>query len=205
MGRASLAVERRQQIVEACYRAILKYGIEGSSIVKIAAEAGFAPSLITHYFASKDEMAMEFTRFVLQMYENRYLSELEQISDPWERLDAALDIMFSEDFMDHDMLRVFHAIIYRSLRNPEVREALQKMYNGYCEVGKQMLLQAAKPGLLTEEAAGRLARMLIAFQDGIHSHWLMHPDKMEPSMPRELLRTELRRYLGYGESGEGEE
>lgn len=40
MGRASLAAERRQQIVEAYYRSILKHGIEGSSIVKIAGRLG---------------------------------------------------------------------------------------------------------------------------------------------------------------------
>ena len=201
MGRASLAKERRQQIVEAYYRSILKHGIEGSSIVKIAAEAGLAPSMITHYFRSKDEMAMEFTRHVLQKYENRYLAELEQIADPWERLETVIRIMFSDKFIDQEMLRVFHAIIYRSSRSPEVRETLKAMYEGYFADLKGILIQAAGPEYLSAEDGERLAVMLVAFQDGMHGHWLMNPAKADPSMPQELLLTILRRHLG-GKRGE---
>ncbi len=204
MGRASLATERRQQIVEAYYSAILKHGIEGSSIVKIAAEANLAPSMITHYFASKDEMAMEFTRHVLKLYENRYLAELEKVANPWQRLETAVTIMFSDEFIDHEMLRVFHAIIYRSTRSPEVAEALRNMYEGYFADLQRMLLQAAGPEILSPEQAERLAIMLVAFQDGMHSHWLLNPTKAEPAMPREMVMEMLRGYLGR-ESGASEE
>jgi len=201
IGRVSLARERRQQIVEAYYRSILKHGIEGSSIVEIAAEADLAPSMITHYFRSKDEMAMEFTRHVLQKYENRYLAEREQIADPWERLETVVRIMFSDQFIDQEMLRVFHAIIYRSSRSTEVRETLKAMYEGYFADLKGILIQAAGPEYLSAEEGERLAVMLVAFQDGMHGHWLMNPTKADPSMPQELLLTILRRYLG-GKRGE---
>ncbi len=203
MGRASLAPERRQQIVEAYYLSILKHGIEGSSIVKIAAEAGLAPSMITHYFKSKDEMAMEFTRHVLRMYESQYLAELETITDPWQRLEVAVKFMFSEDFIDHEMLRVFHAIIYRASRSNEVREALKAMYAGYCADLGQMIYEAAAPKTLSAREAEGLANILVAFQDGIHSHWLMNPEAMNPSMPCEMLLVMLRQRLGQADRKRG--
>src|SRR5215471_6974743 len=57
MGRPSLADTRRPQILRAFEDCVLKYGLEGSSLERIAQQAGVRRSLIRHYFGNKDELA----------------------------------------------------------------------------------------------------------------------------------------------------
>jgi TetR/AcrR family transcriptional repressor of bet genes len=56
MGRPSLREARRAEILTALTRVLAAHGVEGATIARVAAEAGFAPGLLHHHFRSKDEM-----------------------------------------------------------------------------------------------------------------------------------------------------
>lgn len=59
MGRPSLAVQRRQQILEAVDRCLLEHGLAGTTVARIAQAASVQPSLIAHYFGNKDGLLNE--------------------------------------------------------------------------------------------------------------------------------------------------
>ena len=54
--------EKQQRIKEATVRLILREGIEGASVAKIAKEADVSPATIYIYYANKDEMLSEVFR-----------------------------------------------------------------------------------------------------------------------------------------------
>jgi len=54
--------EKQQRIKEATVRLILREGIEGASVAKIAKEAGVSPATIYIYYENKDEMLGEVFR-----------------------------------------------------------------------------------------------------------------------------------------------
>ncbi len=74
MGRPSLRAVRRGQVARAFARVLGAHGRGGPTIGVIAAEAGIAPGLVHHYFASKqelygvllDELRAEFRRRVAE-------------------------------------------------------------------------------------------------------------------------------------------
>lgn len=49
MGRKNIGAERREQIVDAFERCILRYGLEGSTVDAIAREAGLSRTLVYHH------------------------------------------------------------------------------------------------------------------------------------------------------------
>src|SRR5215831_9063289 len=57
MGRPSLGETRRPQILRAFEDCVLEYGLEGTSLERIAQQAGVRRSLIRHYFGNKDDLA----------------------------------------------------------------------------------------------------------------------------------------------------
>lgn len=54
--------EKQQRIKEAMVRLILRDGINGASVSKIAREAGVSPATIYIYYASKEDMMVEVFR-----------------------------------------------------------------------------------------------------------------------------------------------
>ena len=65
-------LEKQQRIKDAIVRLILREGIDGASVSKIAREAGVSPATIYVYYGSKEEMLSEvFQEYSHQSY--RYL------------------------------------------------------------------------------------------------------------------------------------
>ena len=62
--------EKRERIKEAMVRLILREGIDGTSVSKIAKEAGVSPATIYVYYENKDEMLAEvFREYSRQPYQ----------------------------------------------------------------------------------------------------------------------------------------
>ncbi len=68
-------LDKQQRIKDAMVRLILREGIEGASVSKIAREAGVSPATIYVYYPSKEEMLAEvFGEYSRRSY--RYLMDL---------------------------------------------------------------------------------------------------------------------------------
>ena len=50
--------ERKQEVLEAVWRAILNRGLDRTSIREIAAELGATTGTVSHYFRSRDEIML---------------------------------------------------------------------------------------------------------------------------------------------------
>ena len=98
MARKSDKAElRRREILENFYEVLKEEGLEGSSIAKIAARMDIHPSLIIHYFSTKEEMVVALVDSILEKYEETFLPALQEIEDPEERMEAAIDAIFGMD------------------------------------------------------------------------------------------------------------
>lgn len=56
MSRPSLRAQRRAELTTAFARVLARHGYAGATIAAVAAEAGVAPGLVHHHFASKDDL-----------------------------------------------------------------------------------------------------------------------------------------------------
>jgi len=68
MGRKSLKEARQQEIIIAFYKLAKKEGLENTSIAKIAKAMDVNPSLIIHYFQTKEELIYALIEFILDRY-----------------------------------------------------------------------------------------------------------------------------------------
>ena len=63
---------RKKEILEHFQQVLSEEGIEGASIGKIANKMGIHPSLIIHYFKTKEEMTVALAEFILEKYETTF-------------------------------------------------------------------------------------------------------------------------------------
>jgi AcrR family transcriptional regulator len=157
---------RRQEILEHFYEVLKTEGIEGASNAKIAAHMNINPSLIYHYFASKEEMIVELVKYLTEQYREAFSPVVEQVSDPEERLEVIIDTLFSRDWVQFIDMGAFYSCYALSFRNESVRESIQSMYLALRrrlggEIGA--LIEA---GVIAESAPDKLADAVIALLEG---------------------------------------
>lgn len=68
MGRKSLKETRQLEIVKVFYKVAKKEGLENTSIAKIAKVMNINPSLIIHYFQTKDDLTYALIDYILEKY-----------------------------------------------------------------------------------------------------------------------------------------
>ncbi len=195
MGRKSLAPERRTQLVDAYYRCVVARGIEGCTMRAIAEEAGMAPSIITHYFGSIEEITKELIARVIEMHEGLVSRQLAALGDPAGRLEKLLSILFSEEYLADDFARVYTSVLYRASQDEEVRIALSVAMRRCYSTLVEVLNALAKPEFRDKAELEETAALIIAFADGTLIHAAISPGIVRPATALETARGLLKPYL----------
>ena len=167
MARKSDKAElRKQEILENFYEVLREEGLEGASIAKIAARMDIHPSLIIHYFSTKEEMIVALVDSILEKYEDTFLPRLQEIEDPEERLEATIDAIFGLDWARLVDAGVFYACYSLRFRNERVRKSFQRRYSRLRELLIEEITVLMEKKLIIEADAGKLADLVITLLEG---------------------------------------
>jgi len=126
MGRSSVVVERRAQLVRAFQRSLAERGYAGASTAAVAREAGLAPGLVHYYFASKQEMLLEVLRSIRGAVGRRHDERLARAGHaPRARLYALIDALLEYDpsGASAPIQETWTVIAAEAVHQPTVREA----------------------------------------------------------------------------------
>src|SRR5215467_664403 len=96
MGRKNLREPRQKEIIQAFYKLAKKEGLENASIAKTADLINVNPSLIIHYFKSKDYLVYGLIEFILDKYLLIYNLNGKKNDNPKTILLKTIDNMFSK-------------------------------------------------------------------------------------------------------------
>lgn len=124
VGRPSVASERRQQILDAVEECVLRYGLEGSTLERIAAEAGVSRSNLAHFVGNRDEII----EAALTLSVDRYVDGMQaQLSDlPVEdRLGAYIDLALDGSEETQRATALLNALSAMALHDEHARGVLR--------------------------------------------------------------------------------
>lgn len=97
MPKVGMQPIRQKQIIAAAIETIHEFGIEQSSIRQIGMKAGISPSLITHYFGSRDELYTVVLRHLNRELSRATAERLRSATTPMERLLAIASAQFDPE------------------------------------------------------------------------------------------------------------
>lgn len=191
MGRRDLSDERRPQIIEAARRAIARYGIEGATQERIAAEAGMSRQHIRYYLGNREELLDAVWETTMR----RYLAGVDTASadaaetgDPRAAIAAFLDESFG--YEEDDI--VVHSFVGESRRDERIRARTTETYDHVERVAAE-LARRAVPGRSDEEVA------LVAHSVTALAMGAMMLDLLDPDAPRGDRLAEVARRLLEGD------
>ncbi len=148
MGRPSVQKQRKAEVLDAFLTCAARYGIEGATLERIAAEAGLKRPLIRHHLGNRDDMVKALAEHVL--------TEIEALTDGMA--EALVDYPSAKDFIDTLFSResitdprlniVFQSLAQASETYPGLRleliRVMQKFYDMASEVMTQNYPKSSK-------------------------------------------------------------
>lgn len=125
MPRPNLKDQRTEEILDAFERCIPLYGIEGTSLERIAEEAGVKRTIIRHYIGNRDEVVDALSQRLLEKF-YATTEELFAALPEKQRIEPLLDLLLGfEPTSDADGVLVFESLVAVAPRYPALQEKLR--------------------------------------------------------------------------------
>jgi AcrR family transcriptional regulator len=174
MARPLKAETRKSEILENYYHVLIREGFEGASIGKIAKRMNIHPSLIIHYFKTKDNMAVELVDLLIDKYLAPEFLRFEPNLGAEERLEALLDTVFSLEWSRTVDPGVHFGFYYLSFRNPTIRRRFEDMFRRFRDYLAGQLCEFKKEGLVKVADTRQAADAMVTLMEGLefHAHFL---------------------------------
>jgi len=178
MGRKSLKPLRQKGIIKAFYKVARKEGLEHASIAKVAAVLEVNPSLVMHYFSTKQDLIHGLIEYILERYRLLYNPE-NGTTDPGQKLQKIIRNLFSRKWnklFDDSVFYSSYALIFR---DQKVKAHYKKLHDDLRAILKQALQDAKDHNVIAVEDVEKTADLIFIFVEGAYYYLSMVGDRAE--------------------------
>ena len=182
MPRPSLKDQRSEEILDAYLTCVARFGLEGATQDRIAAEAGVKRPLLRHYIGNRDQMISALHAHVVEIF-NALTGRLGSALSQVDSAEAMIELLFAEDKEnDPRLLLAWQALSVSVSDDPEMRAALMDSLERFLNVLTATLVRIAPAADATQ---------IRAVAQGISSNFV-NLDSLSPLSPPPEWRQELK-------------
>ncbi|SKB28029.1 transcriptional regulator, TetR family [Parapedobacter luteus] len=168
MGRKSLKEIRQLEIIKVFYKVAKKEGLENTSIAKIAAVMEINPSLIIHYFKTKDELTYALIDYTLEKYLTIYRAEKGTNPPSADTLAVVIDDLFSRKWNKLFDDGLFYSCYALTFREKKVKEMYRKLTDSLRLRLTALIQRCNDAGLIEVDNPRLTADLIFALVDGAY-------------------------------------
>jgi AcrR family transcriptional regulator len=175
MGRKSLKEARQLEIIKVFYEVAKKEGYENTSIAKIAKVMDINPSLILHYFETKEDLTYALIDHILESYLLIYTVK-DKGQATLENLQRTVEMLFSKEWnllFDDGLFYTFYALAFREEKiKAKYKVILDSLRQGLAAI----IEQCNEKGLTSVKAPQTAADLIFVLVDGAYFYLSLESD-----------------------------
>ncbi|MFC0097108.1 TetR/AcrR family transcriptional regulator [Micromonospora marina] len=177
---------RRAELAQAMWRVVYRDGVGAATVRSIAAEAGWSPSALRHYFATQTELLVFAMEHVQAEAAERIAAD-DRTGGPREVAQRILEQLLPLDRQRVREAEVWLLLAARAQTDPVARARMADADDGIRRAVEFAVVLLTGEPAADHETVARLHALL----DGLALHALLYPERMPPARARELLGAHL--------------
>jgi len=195
MGRKSLKEARQLEIIKIFYKVAKTEGYENTSIAKIAKVMDINPSLIIHYFETKEDLTYGLIDYILERYLLIYTIKNKDgvnLSD----LKKTIDMLFSKKWnllFDDGLFYTFYALAFREKK---IKAKYKTILDSLRFALTSMIEQCNQKDLIKVEDAKAAADLIFVLVDGAYFYLSLESDKKAYAERLDYYKSKAYQILG---------
>jgi AcrR family transcriptional regulator len=178
MGRKSLKPIRQKGIIKAFYKVARKEGLENASIAKVALVLDVNPSLVMHYFKTKQDLIHGLIEYILEQYRLIYNPE-NGTANSRVRLEKIIRNLFSRKWDKLFDDGVFYSSYSLIFRDQKVKEHYKNLHDHLRQMLTDTLKEANDNQVIKLDDVEKTADLIFIFVEGAYYYLSMVSDKAE--------------------------
>src|SRR5882757_884358 len=197
MGRKSLAAPRQKEIIKAFYKVAKREGLENASIAKTAESIGINPSLVMHYFKTKEHLVYGLIEYILDKYLLIYKTPPEISAHPKKALLKVIDNIFSSKWNTLFDDSVSYSCYALAFRNKIIKEKYKNLLDALRQKLELLIVDCRDMGMLTVEDPALIADIIFVLVDGAYYYLSLVKDKQEHEQKLIRYRKQAIAHLNF--------
>lgn len=179
MGRKSIKDSRQPEIIRAFYKLAKKEGLENASIAKTAALIQINPSLVIHYFKTKEHLLYGLIEYILEEYLRIFETPAVYNNDPKKKLLKVIDNIFSKKWNILFDDSVSYSCYALAFRDENVKEKYKVLLDALRSNLKGIIIECNKAGKLSVKDPAFTADIIFVIVDGAYYYLSLVSNKAE--------------------------
>ncbi|ETZ20396.1 TetR family transcriptional regulator [Pedobacter sp. V48] len=195
MGRKSLKEARQLEIIKIFYKVAKTEGYENTSIAKIAKVMDINPSLIIHYFETKEDLTYGLIDYILERYLLIYTiknKDAVTLSD----LQKTIEMLFSKKWnllFDDGLFYTFYALAFREKK---IKAKYKTILDSLRFALASMIARCNEKNLIKIEDSKAAADLIFVLVDGAYFYLSLENDKKAYAERLDYYKSKAYQILG---------
>ena len=182
----SISDIRRRELRAAAFRVLQREGVSGTTLEKVAAEAGASKGIVLHYFRSKAELFEQVMREANLVLRDRVNLRLASARSPQERLKAVIEGNFEPELFNPPVCYAWLSLCAEVPRSPALAR-IQRVIHARMHSNLMSGLRL----LLPSDEAGAKAVQISSLIDGLWLRLGLAPESLTPEQALKLTMSVL--------------
>jgi AcrR family transcriptional regulator len=183
---------RREELLAAVWRVVVRDGLDKATIRSIAKETGWSSGVLAHYFADKDDIIESARSLAYARIERRWAVKLDGLSGMAALRELVLDNL-PLDAERVEETRFLMNYWSRAIREDVAQPERLRRGPELIDLLISLLAEAKAAGEIVDGDPADMAERLLALIDGLSLHALLNPDRVTSERQVALVEQELDR------------
>jgi AcrR family transcriptional regulator len=197
MGRKSLKEPRQKEIIKAFYKVAKKEGLENASIAKTAESIHINPSLVIHYFKTREHLIYGLIEYILDKYLLIYKIPAEEGAHPKDILLKVIDNIFSSKWNTLFDDSVSYSCYSLAFRNKIIKGKYKMLLDTLRQRLELLISDCRDKGVLEVADPGLTADIIFVLVDGAYYYLSLVDDRQEHQVKLNRYKKQAMIHLNF--------
>jgi AcrR family transcriptional regulator len=185
--------QRREELLEAVWRVIVRDGMEGATMRMIAKETGWSTGVLAHYFDDKDDIIGSALRLAYERIAARWDAKLEGLTGIAALQELVLDNLPLDGERELET-KLFMNFWSAAMRGQDGTPAPLRRGPLLIDLLAQLVGEGQEAGEIRgDETPEDVAERLLGLIDGFSLHALLNRERLPPERQIALIQREFDR------------
>ena len=182
---------KKNEIINAAFKSIYEYGIEGVSMRIIAREAHVNQATLHYYFINKENLLVELLKVLFDKCVSNITKRYQETDSPQKKLREI--ILSGKDSIEtqKEMFIVFMDFWSMSIRNATMRELFSNLYLKISDLMENVYEDGVKENVFPPLPRGMISVLIFGLVEGIGLQWHMRDKAVDLDGCFDLLISDL--------------
>jgi TetR/AcrR family transcriptional repressor of bet genes len=168
--------EKLEYLLDTAFRCLARYGFSGTTMERIAEEAGVSKGTLTYYFKNKEDITCRVASHVSAKFHGEVRQALEGLKDPRERLIRAIELFWTGYIGRPELITGYYDMWSQSFFHPALKEEVVAIYTDFRRIFLDELIRvSAKAGPDGERLLSD-AILIAGVVDGVATQFFLEPE-----------------------------